>query len=118
MPKNILLVDDEETIRNLCSRVLKREGYGVTGYGRAEDAISYIERADADYSLLISDTVLDKESSLDRNPVIEASKRMHPNIPILSISGNPNMPAGSDRHLQKPFKFGELCSIVKEFVGE
>ncbi len=44
MNKNILIIDDEEPIRNILSSILEDEGYATYTAASAEDGISILEQ--------------------------------------------------------------------------
>lgn len=60
---SVLIVDDEEGIRNFLSRSLERRGWRVTTTGSAEDAAIHLERHCVD--LIILDIALPGRSGLD-----------------------------------------------------
>lgn len=60
---SVLIVDDEEGIRNFLSRSLERRGWRVTATGSAEEAALHLERHCVD--LIILDIALPGQSGLD-----------------------------------------------------
>ena len=112
----ILVVDDEESIRDLCARVLTRAGYAVTTAPSGEDAVSTL--ATATFDLLISDIRMPGMSGLE---VLERAKTAYPHIRVVLITGfgtpqilSRGQPPGADRILTKPFSTAELLAAVRE----
>ena len=60
---NILVVDDEESVRYLLSRMLLRAGYECTLAGNAADARKFIK--DRNFELILCDVAMPGESGID-----------------------------------------------------
>jgi DNA-binding NtrC family response regulator len=63
LPMNLLVVDDEQYVRQLCADVAKQSGMKVTTVSTSEEAISILENSAVD--ILITDLKLPKSSGLD-----------------------------------------------------
>ena len=74
-PSRVLVVDDERSMRELLSIVLRREGYDVTVAENGRAAVEQLERARFD--LLISDIKMPDMSGVE---VLRAAKRIDPDI--------------------------------------
>ena len=48
--ERILIVDDEDMIRDLCSHILTSEGYAVTTFANGETALEELRRGSTDLS--------------------------------------------------------------------
>ncbi len=114
--RRILVVDDEESIRDLCARVLARSGFQVTIAGDGEDAVRHLQ--DESFDLVISDIRMPGISGLD---VLTTAKALHPSIAVVLITGFGTAEAlaranqsGADRILTKPFDAQELLATVRE----
>lgn len=112
----ILVVDDEESIRDLCARVLTRAGYVVATAPSGEDAIVRLQ--EEAFDLMISDIRMPGISGLE---VLEHAKTTFPAIRVVLITGfgTPQTltrarQSGADRILTKPFNPMELLAAVKE----
>ncbi len=115
-PAHILVVDDEESIRDLCARVLARAGYAVVTAPSGEEAV--VRLAQDSFDLLISDIRMPGISGLE---VLERAKATFPQIRVVLITGfgTPQMltraqQSGADRILTKPFNPIELLAAVRE----
>ncbi len=82
---HILVVDDEESIRDLLKLVLTGEGYSVVTGNDGEEGIEYLEAQRFD--LVITDLVMPKVNGVE---VLRAAKRIDPNYPVIVITGYPS----------------------------
>ncbi|MEM9716496.1 MAG: sigma-54 dependent transcriptional regulator, partial [Pseudomonadota bacterium] len=112
----ILIVDDEQDIRDLISDILIDEGYQTTKVANSDDAFDVINQAPP--SLIILDIWL-KESRLDGIEILKTVKRDNPGIPIVIISGHGNIELavaaikqGAYDFIEKPFNIDQLLVVI------
>ena len=86
MPKQILVVDDEERIRQSLNGVLKDEGYEVMEGKDGAQALKQIEIDPPDLVLL--DIWM---PGMDGMETLERIKKQIPNLPVIMISGHANI---------------------------
>jgi two-component system nitrogen regulation response regulator NtrX len=116
MALEVLVVDDEEDIRDLVSGVLEDEGYSVR---TAADSTSALEAVkDRRPSLVLLDVWL-QGSRLDGIQILQEIKRQDPSLPVLMISGHGNLDTavaavreGAVDFIEKPFEAGHLLHLV------
>lgn len=82
----VLIVDDEEGIRESLSGILEDEGYSVITSGTGEDALKIVQEQTPD--LVILDVWLPKMDGIQTLQEIKALKR---DIPVIMISGHGNI---------------------------
>lgn len=82
MPKHILVVDDEQTIRDLLSQFLQAKGCQVTATASAQDALQILEESKPD--LVICDISMDECDGL---ALIDRMREVNAQVPILILSG-------------------------------
>ncbi len=82
MQKHILIVDDEEEIRELLSVFLTGQGYRVTSVASALEALQLAPNDPPD--LLISDLQLEESDGL---AMVEELKAKLPKLPVLLLTG-------------------------------
>ena len=113
----ILVVDDEEDIRDLISGILRDEGYDtrLAGDGEAALAAARARRP----QLVILDIWL-QGSKLDGIQVLDALKREQPDVPVVMISGHgtietavSSIKKGAYDFIEKPFKADRLLHVVE-----
>ena len=118
MSKTILVVDDEKSVRDLVSRILKMDNYAV--YTAADGAEGLRMALELEPSLIISDVMMPNLSGPNMYlQLLEVRKQ----YPILFMSGNYN--GYEDRIkrcgaevLGKPFRLEELLSKVKHLLDK
>jgi two-component system nitrogen regulation response regulator NtrX len=116
MGLDILVVDDEEDIRELVAGVLEDEGYAPRTAGDSDTALAAI--ADRRPSLVLLDVFL-KGSRLDGLDLLDEIKRRDPSQPVLVISGHGNLDTavaairrGAADFIEKPFEAQRLLLLV------
>lgn len=114
-PTRILLVDDEDWICDVLSRVLRRHQYVVNSAGSAEQALDLLR--EASFDLVISDMMLPGLSGLELS---ERVSRMHPNLPVVLITGRADADLMRDAlrrgvcdFLPKPFDIETIPLVVE-----
>ena len=116
----LLVVDDERSMRELLSIVLRREGYDVSLAENGRMAIDRLERGRFD--LLISDIKMPDMSGVD---VLRAAKRIDPDIVGIMITAFAAadtaieaMRLGAHDYLSKPFDVDELKIKVRNALEQ
>ena len=116
MALEILIVDDEQDIRDLVSGVLEDEGYSARSAGHSDAALEAI--ADRRPSLVLLDVWL-QGSRLDGLELLDEIKRRDPSLPVLVMSGHGNLDTavaairrGAVDFIEKPFEAARLLHLV------
>lgn len=118
--KRILVVDDEEQIRQSLRGVLSDEGFGVleAGDGRRAREILCTESPD----LVILDVWLPE---IDGITLLEEIKSTHPSLPVIIICGHANIEAavratrlGAADFIEKPFSLDALLASIERALGQ
>jgi len=114
----ILVVDDDEDVRDVVERILVREGHSVVSVGTAADALQAFDRLPEDFDLLVADVMLPDRSGPD---VHRALERRVGTLPVIYLSGHgvdravrEGMDEGGAVFLHKPFAPDELIDPVSE----
>ncbi|MGB0631720.1 MAG: sigma-54-dependent transcriptional regulator [Alphaproteobacteria bacterium] len=117
MADEILVVDDEDDIRNLIADILADEGYNCRTAYDSDSALSAIAERRPD--LLILDIWLEG-SALDGMEILERVYTDHAGVPVVMISGHGNVETavnaiklGAYDFIEKPFKADRLLLTVK-----
>jgi two-component system cell cycle sensor histidine kinase/response regulator CckA len=112
--KTILLVDDEQSVRSIVVKILRRANYKVLEAENGEEALSIAESHPDKIDLLISDMFM---PGLRGPEVAQALAPKCPGLRVLFISGyadrdlRSGVPPGAN-FLNKPFSGKELASAV------
>ncbi|RKH15488.1 response regulator [Corallococcus sp. CA047B] len=113
-PSLVLLIEDEEDIRDAVSTLLEMEGYQVAQCVHGEDAWAWL-KANPPPALVLLDLmmpVLDGQSFLLRL----SKERMLEGVPIVVLSGSPFQPGGAVDYLRKPVSVKELLEMVRRLL--
>jgi two-component system nitrogen regulation response regulator NtrX len=113
---SILIVDDEEDIRELIGDILRDEGYSTRLAANSDDCMAEINAEPP--ALMILDIWL-KDSRLDGIDILKTVKRDNPDIPVVIISGHGNIEIavaaikqGAYDFIEKPFNIDQLMVVV------
>ena len=93
MPADILIVDDEDDIRELVSGILSDEGHATRLARNSDEALAAIEARRP--QLVLLDIWL-QGSRLDGLQLLEIVKQQHRNVPVVMISGHGNIETAVD----------------------
>jgi two-component system, NtrC family, nitrogen regulation response regulator NtrX len=116
MALEILVVDDEQDIRELVAGVLEDEGYATRSAASSTEAMAALSERRP--SLVLLDVWL-QGSKLDGLQLLEEIKRRDPSLPVLMISGHGNLDTavaairqGAADFIEKPFEADRLLHLV------
>jgi len=117
MPQaRILVVDDDESIREIISSMLSHAGYECTSVTSGQQAIAALQ-ADDNYSLLLSDLAMEGMDGLD---LLERARRLHPQMPVMMVTAVHDVSvalaairSGAYDYLLKPFEREQLLAAVR-----
>ncbi len=111
----ILVVDDEQSVRDSLQRILSGTGYTVQVSDNAAEALAYLGAAL--YDVVLTDFQM---PGMDGLQLLAAIKQRSPDTPVVMISGYGSMElvvqalrGGVSDFVAKPFRPGELLSIVE-----
>ena len=117
--RRILIVDTNEELRTLLSRVLSEFGHDVIATGNREEALA---REDLDeFDLVISDLTDDAESGVQ---IVSEIKRKCLLVPVVVSSGETQQQGvikafkmGAANYVRRPFDHDELRDIVERTLS-
>ena len=112
---SVLVVDDEEMMRNLLDKILAREGYRVR---TAEDGMAGLEALHQEpCDLVITDMKMPRMNGFE---LLKAIKSEFTNIGVIIMTAYGDTYAvkdalllGADEYITKPFKSYEISLIVE-----
>ena len=116
--ERIVLVEDEEPVRRLVTRILERAGYDVLALGSGAEALDQI-CPDGRYDLLLTDVVMPGMSGVE---LADRLTSQHSELKVLLMSGYteevlfPDQEDGNRALLLKPFGQDELLNKVRELL--
>ena len=118
--ETILLVEDEEAVRTMVSKILRNKGYMVLEAAHSKEAFEISERHEGPIHLMVTDVIMPQMSGR------ELAERLAPSLPemkVLYMSGYPDntivqhgvLEPGT-AFLQKPFTLNALELKVREVL--
>ncbi|MDH3890398.1 MAG: response regulator [candidate division Zixibacteria bacterium] len=118
----VLVVDDEDMILSLATKILTRQGYEVvTAYSGDEGLKLYAQQTDQ-IDLLLLDLTMPGISGLE---TLRRARKITPGLPCIISSGQltdqdhiPDELMGGLHFLQKPYRADQLSSLVKEILSK
>jgi CheY-like chemotaxis protein len=121
--RTILLVEDDEPLRKLVSRILNRTGYTVVSASNGEEALRLIDSPEhTGIDLLVSDVVM---PGIGGKALAEKLEARLPDLKVLFISGYPDEAVVHHgvldegvAYLQKPFSPKAIIQKVQEVLAE
>ena len=115
---HILIVDDDERLRQLIGRFLLEEGFRVTMAANADEARKRL--AGVRFDLMVVDVMMPGESGLDLVRDLKLGSTPPPCL-MLTAMGDPGqrlhgLESGADDYMTKPFEPRELSFRIKNIL--
>jgi len=115
---NILLVDDEQPIREALLLLLKNADYRISGCGSGQEAIQHLESEQ--YDIVVTDLFLPDVNGID---ILKKAKELSPTIEVILITGHASaetavraMKEGAFDYITKPLNIEELRVIITKAI--
>ena len=115
MPDRILVVDDEEAIREIVSYMLTTVGYACKQAGSGMEALAVLTSGE-DFELMLSDLMM---ADLDGIGLLERTKERYPDMPVVMVTAVHDISValaairnGAYDYLLKPFEREQLLNTV------
>ena len=114
----VLVVEDDELVRNLAARLLTLDGYQILEAGSADQALALTERGEAAIDLLLTDVLMPGMSGVE---LAQKLRERFPGLPIVFMSGyatellaKQGLRPDSGGFVAKPFSTDALRTAVRE----
>jgi len=114
---NILIVEDEHALRLAVVKLLRKEGFSVTGAGDGTVALDLIRAQKPNVDVLLLDISLPGASSRD---VLEEAQRLNPGITVIVTTAYTKEKAAAllaadvEHYVHKPYGLRELLNKIRE----
>jgi signal transduction histidine kinase len=119
--QHILLVEDNNELREAVAGSLESLGYRVSVASSGEEALEQVERLDSSFELLITDVVM---PGINGRELFEQLCERDAALEVLFISGYTDdvvlrhgIEQGEFRFLQKPFSIRDLALLVADILA-
>jgi DNA-binding NtrC family response regulator len=113
-PDRILIVDDEESMREFLTAVLSKEGYSVQAVESGKEALEVL--GTDTFALLISDLRMPEMSGLE---LVALARKRHPQLSVVVITAFASLESaiealrlGASDYIMKPFQVDEILLVV------
>lgn len=116
MPARILVVDDQEAVRDFTQKILVRAGYEVALAGNGAEALAALD--EADFDIILMDAHMPVMTGAAATRRIRALEGPRATIPIIAFSGDEQSleAAGVNDHIDKPFTRAELLAKIDAWM--
>jgi putative nucleotidyltransferase with HDIG domain len=115
MPDRILVVDDEEPIREIVASMLGTAGYACKQAASGMEALSVLNSGE-EFELMLSDLMM---ADLDGIGLLERTKEKYPDMPVVMVTAVHDISValaairnGAYDYLSKPFEREQLLNTV------
>ena len=119
--KRVLLVEDNEQVRDLSLAILKQKGYTVLVADSGKKALALLDRHDGPVHLLLTDVVM---PGMNGKQLFEQVSERYPDVRVLYMSGyteniiaHHGVMGDGVQFIQKPFSVKSLAAKVREALG-
>ena len=112
--ETIVLVEDQDAVRNLAARILESYGYRVLQARTGPDAIALLQQYPETIHLLLTDVILPGMNGRELASALQAAR---PGMPVLYTSGYPEDVVGGVKYLAKPYSPEDLLAAVQRSLG-
>jgi CheY-like chemotaxis protein len=112
----VLLVEDEELIRQIVADALEDAGFEVIEAATGEEALSRCKEHIAD--VLFTDIRLPGE--IDGWDVAEHCRQVDPQMPVVYATGHSlaeHRPVSGSRFFQKPYRTATIIDAIRDLLG-
>jgi DNA-binding NtrC family response regulator len=115
--RTILLVEDEESVRNVTRRILERAGYRVLVAATPIDAMRLVGEHRTDIDLLVSDLVMPEMGGQElASHIVEVL----PAVRVLYMSGYSDeaISESGAAFIQKPYAADDLVDCIRALLDD
>jgi two-component system cell cycle sensor histidine kinase/response regulator CckA len=119
--KTLLLVDDEEAIRQIGKELLEDMGFQVLLAKDGQEAVEVYRRKEGEIDIVLLDIMM---PNMNGSEAYDRLKAMNPNVKVLLWSGaNVNdvaaqmLKRGCNGFIQKPFSIHKLRNKIGQILG-
>ena len=120
--ETVLLVDDEEMVRDLGKRILERSGYTVLSAANGQEALQLYKREQGRISLVILDLIMPQMGGKE---CLEELLTIEPRVKVLIATGyaaegqtKDTIETGARGFVGKPYDMKQMLQAVREVLDE
>jgi DNA-binding NtrC family response regulator len=113
--QKLLIVEDDQSVRNTMVMCLELEGYAVEAVSSTREAIDRLR--EQPFPIVISDIYLDERTGID---VLRTARQQNPECAVILMTGRGSMETvmaategGAFEYLAKPFEMAQMIDTIK-----
>jgi PAS domain S-box-containing protein len=113
----VLVLDDERTMLEMLSEVLRSSGYVATPYSTGSQALAAITADPQRWDVVLTDQTMPEVSGVE---ILNTVRELRPDLPVVimtghseSLSAEPDGGVGADAVIMKPFRTRELLQTLR-----
>jgi DNA-binding response OmpR family regulator len=118
MTKSVLIIDDDDMLRNTLAKGLRKEGFDVITAPSAEYADNLLHKVSVD--AIVLDRMMDGMDGLSFLKQLRENKNSTPVIMLTAMSGAENaidgLSGGANDYMSKPFQLRELVLRLNNII--
>ena len=118
----VLVIDDEEMIRDLAQKILTKAGYNVLLAESGQDGFRLYSENSHKIDLVLLDLIMEDVPGVE---TLQRIRKISPDVPCIISSGQAPTPGDipdelnrNTYFLQKPYRAGQLTEMVKQIAVE
>nr|MBF0221168.1 response regulator [Desulfobulbaceae bacterium] len=116
--KTLLLVDDEDVIRQALSRNLQKSNYDVTSAVSGAEAVSYLQKKP--YDIIVTDYLMEGINGIE---LMTKARELYPDIKVIVFSGYMEQNfeealKAADCFLTKPIGLNDLLKAIETVLNK
>ena len=119
--KTVLIVDDEDALREFAAKLIEKRGYGVLTAASGSDALAVL-KSGARIDLVVLDVMM---PGLDGLQTLEQIRRLGiENLFVILLTAQSNdaevlggYKRGADYYITKPLRPAELLNVIDYLIG-
>ena len=118
----VLVVDDDETVRNLLRITLKRQGFEVCLAASGMEALSLCKNLTTTFAVVLLDV---RMPGLDGPQTLTELQRITPNLACCFMTGDPGiydttalLGLGAAAVFTKPFQLNQLVEVLRQLAAD
>ena len=119
--RRILVVEDEDGVRDIVCRILRKAGYEVQSAGDPREALQLYRQDGAGVDALLTDIIM---PGMSGTQLAAELRRARPDLPVLFMSGYTSGPAPGGQELpadapllHKPFQSDQLLTALHQLLA-
>jgi CheY-like chemotaxis protein len=116
-PTCVLVVDDDDDLRQTVSQALESAGYEVRQAVDGKDALRQLDGMPGEPCLVLLDMMMPQMNGAEMLRALDQAHRLA-TLPVVVVSGDAPDPGRARQLLRKPVSMDTLLRVVEEYCGK